>query len=839
MADTRPERRFTRIDRLPPYVFNITAELKMAARRRGEDIIDFSMGNPDGATPPHIVEKLCTVAQRPDTHGYSTSRGIPRLRRAISRWYQDRYDVEIDPESEAIVTIGSKEGLAHLMLATLDHGDTVLVPNPSYPIHIYGAVIAGAQVRSVPLVEGVDFFNELERAIRESYPKPKMMILGFPSNPTAQCVELEFFEKVVALAKRYDVLVVHDLAYADIVYDGWKAPSIMQVPGARDVAVEFFTLSKSYNMAGWRIGFMVGNKTLVSALARIKSYHDYGTFTPLQVAAIAALEGDQQCVRDIAEQYKRRRDVLVKGLHEAGWMVEMPKASMYVWAKIPEPYAAMGSLVNVRIIAVMSGGILFGPWVGIITGVIAGIHRYLIDIGGVTAIPCFITSILAGCISGWINLKIPKAQRWRVGILGGMLCETLTMILVIVWAPTTALGIDIVSKIGIPMILGSVCIGFIVLLVQSVEGEKEASAARQAKLALDIANKTLPLFRHVNSESLRKVCEIIRDDIHADAVAMTNTDHVLAYVGVGEHNYQNGDDFISPTTRQAMNYGKIIIKNNDEAHRTPEIHSMLVIPLWEKGVVTGTLKIYYCHAHQITSSLQEMAVGLSQIISTQLEVSRAEQLREMANKAELRALQSKINPHFLFNALNAISSSIRLNPDTARQLIFNLSRYLRYNIELKDDEQIDIKKELYQIKDYIAIEQARFGDKLTVIYDIDEEVNCCIPSLLIQPLVENAIVHGIQPCKGKGVVTISVAECGNRVRIAVRDTGHGIDPKVIERVEANEMPGNKIGLLNVHHRVKLLYGEGLHIRRLEPGTEIAFYIPNQRTPVASQATLLL
>ena len=365
------------------------------------------------------------------------------------------------------------------------------------------------------------------------------------------------------------------------------------------------------------------------------------------------------------------------------------------------------------------------------------------------------------------------------------------------------------------------------------------SAAKQAKLALDIANKTLPLFRHVNSESLRKVCEIIRDDIHADAVAITNTDHVLAYVGVGEHNYQNGDDFISPTTRQAMNYGKIIIKNNDEAHRTPEIHSMLVIPLWEKGVVTGTLKIYYCHAHQITSSLQEMAVGLSQIISTQLEVSRAEQLREMANKAELRALQSKINPHFLFNALNAISSSIRLNPDTARQLIFNLSRYLRYNIELKDDEQIDIKKELYQIKDYIAIEQARFGDKLTVIYDIDEEVNCCIPSLLIQPLVENAIVHGIQPCKGKGVVTISVAECGNRVRIAVRDTGHGIDPKVIERVEANEMPGNKIGLLNVHHRVKLLYGEGLHIRRLEPGTEIAFYIPNQRTPVASQATLLL
>ncbi|EGT4354833.1 sensor histidine kinase [Cronobacter sakazakii] len=503
------------------------------------------------------------------------------------------------------------------------------------------------------------------------------------------------------------------------------------------------------------------------------------------------------------------------------------------WSGVP----VEGSLVNVRIIAVMSGGILFGPWVGIITGVIAGLHRYLIDIGGITAIPCFITSIVAGVISGFISRRVPKAQHWRAGILGGMLCETLTMILVVVWAPTTALGLDIVSKIGVPMILGTVSIGFIVLLVRSVEGEKEASAARQAKLALDIANKTLPLFRHVNSESLRQVCDIIRRDINADAVAITNTEKVQAYVGVGEHNYQDNSDALSPTTQQALRYGKIIIKNNDEAHRTPEIHSMLVIPLWEKGVVTGTLKIYYCHAHQITSSLQEMAIGLSQIISTQLEVSRAEQLREMANKAELRALQSKINPHFLFNALNAISSSIRLNPDTARQLIFNLSRYLRYNIELNDDEQIDIKKELYQIKDYIAIEQARFGDKLTVIYDIDDEVNCRVASLLIQPLVENAIVHGIQPCRGKGVVTISIAQSGSRVRIAVRDTGHGIDPHIIEQLDTNEMPVNKIGLINVHHRVKLLYGEGLHIRRLEPGTEIAFYVPNQ--PPRPGAAMLL
>lgn len=503
------------------------------------------------------------------------------------------------------------------------------------------------------------------------------------------------------------------------------------------------------------------------------------------------------------------------------------------WSGVP----VEGSLVNVRIIAVMSGGILFGPWVGLITGVIAGLHRYLIDIGGITAIPCFITSIVAGGLSGLISRRVPKAQHWRAGIIGGMLCETLTMILVVVWAPTTTLGLDIVSKIGVPMILGTVSIGLIVLLVRSVEGEKEASAARQAKLALDIANKTLPLFRHVNSESLRQVCDIIRRDINADAVAITNTESVQAYVGVGEHNYQDNNDALSPTTQQAIHYGKIIIKNNDEAHRTPEIHSMLVIPLWEKGVVTGTLKIYYCHAHQITSSLQEMAIGLSQIISTQLEVSRAEQLREMANKAELRALQSKINPHFLFNALNAISSSIRLNPDTARQLIFNLSRYLRYNIELKDDEQIDIKKELYQIKDYIAIEQARFGDKLTVIYDIDEEVNCRVASLLIQPLVENAIVHGIQPCRGKGVVTISIAQSGSRVRIAVRDTGHGIDPQIVDQLDTNDMPVNKIGLINVHHRVKLLYGEGLHIRRLEPGTEIAFYVPNQ--PPHPNAAVLL
>jgi alanine-synthesizing transaminase len=360
-------RKFPRIERLPPYVFNITGELKMAARHRGEDIIDMSMGNPDGPTPAHIVEKMVEATERPTTHGYSVSKGIPRLRRAITDWYARRYDVQFDPDSEAIVTIGSKEGLAHLMLATLDTGDTVLVPNPSYPIHIYGAVIAGANIRSVRMTPGTDFFEELQRAVRESIPKPKMMILGFPSNPTAQCVDLSFFERVIELALEHDIIVVHDLAYADICFDGYQAPSIMQVPRAREVAVEFFTMSKSYNMAGWRVGFMVGNAELVNALARIKSYHDYGTFTPIQVASIAALDGPQDCVREVVEKYQSRRDVLVKGLHEAGWMVENPKASMYIWAHIPEAYRAMGSLEFAKRIlheakVAVSPGIGFGDY---------------------------------------------------------------------------------------------------------------------------------------------------------------------------------------------------------------------------------------------------------------------------------------------------------------------------------------------------------------------------------------------------------------------------------------------------------------------------------------------
>jgi alanine-synthesizing transaminase len=335
---------FSRIQRLPPYVFNITGEMKMAARRRGDDIIDFSMGNPDGATPQHIVDKLVEAVRKPATHRYSVSKGIPRLRKAICNWYKTRYDVDLDPATEAIVTIGSKEGIAHLCLAILDSRDTVLVPNPSYPIHIYGPVIAGAHVVSVPIHDCEEFLAQLEDLIPRMTPRPKALIVNFPSNPTTQCVELPFLARLVELAREYGFHLIHDLAYADIAFDGYKPPSVLEVPGAKDVAVEFFTLSKSYNMPGWRVGFMVGNPRLVAALAKLKSYFDYGTFTPIQVASIQALEGPEECVQQICEIYRKRRDVLVDGLNKLGWPVASPKATMFVWAKIPEAFQALKSL---------------------------------------------------------------------------------------------------------------------------------------------------------------------------------------------------------------------------------------------------------------------------------------------------------------------------------------------------------------------------------------------------------------------------------------------------------------------------------------------------------------
>lgn len=354
---------FRRIERLPPYVFSTINKLKVHARARGQDIIDFGMGNPDQPPARHIVEKLTETAMRKDTHRYSESRGIPRLRQAICHWYQRKFEVELDPDSETIVTIGSKEGLAHLMLATLSAGDHVLVPNPAYPIHPYGCVIADADLHYVPMNSEEEFIEQLCDAIHKTWPRPKMLVLNFPSNPTTHCVNLDFFERIVALAHEYDIRIVQDLAYAELVFDGYTAPSILQVPDARKVAVEFYSLSKTYNMPGWRIGFMCGNAELVSALARIKSYLDYGVFTPLQVAAITALEGPQECVDEVRNTYLKRRNVLCESLTAAGWTVEKPRATMFVWAEIPESFRAIGSLEFSKSL-ITEAGVAVSPGVG-------------------------------------------------------------------------------------------------------------------------------------------------------------------------------------------------------------------------------------------------------------------------------------------------------------------------------------------------------------------------------------------------------------------------------------------------------------------------------------------
>ncbi|UCF31805.1 MAG: aminotransferase class I/II-fold pyridoxal phosphate-dependent enzyme [bacterium] len=336
---------FYRIKRLPPYVFNIVNERKYEARVRGEDIVDFGMGNPDLPTPDHIVEKLVSAVRDPRNHRYSVSRGIYKLRSAMADWYDRRYGIGLDPDTEVVATIGSKEGISHLILAMTAPGDVIIVPDPCYPIHFYSAVIANADVRSVPMLGDEDeFLERIERAVKGVWPRPKALMLNYPNNPTTSTVDRTFFEKVVDLAREYNLFIIHDLAYADLVFEGYKAPSILEVPGAKDLAVEIFTLSKSYNMPGWRVGFVVGNPRLVGALVRIKSYMDYGMFQPIQIASIIALNGPDQCVKETVKTYRKRRDVLVDGLNRIGWPTEKPKATMFVWAPIPEKYAEMGSL---------------------------------------------------------------------------------------------------------------------------------------------------------------------------------------------------------------------------------------------------------------------------------------------------------------------------------------------------------------------------------------------------------------------------------------------------------------------------------------------------------------
>jgi alanine-synthesizing transaminase len=354
---------FRRMTRLPPYVFSIVNELKMELRRRGEDIIDMGMGNPDIPTPEHIVEKLVDAARKGHNHRYSASAGITKLRQAVSGWYKRRYDVDIDPDTEAIATMGAKEGLSHLVLALVSPGDVVFAPNPTYPIHPYSVIIAGGDLRSIPIGPDRDFFEDLLSATKQTWPSPRILIISYPHNPTTNVVDLEFFEKIVAFCREREIMVIHDFAYADLVFDGYEPPSFLQVPGAKEIGVEFFSLSKSYSMPGWRVGFCAGNPEIIAALRRIKSYLDYGMFQPIHIAAIIALNGPQDCVAEIVDTYRRRRDALVGGLNRIGWPVEPPRGTMFVWARIPEAYRKMGSVEFSKLL-IREAGVAVSPGVG-------------------------------------------------------------------------------------------------------------------------------------------------------------------------------------------------------------------------------------------------------------------------------------------------------------------------------------------------------------------------------------------------------------------------------------------------------------------------------------------
>ena len=486
-----------------------------------------------------------------------------------------------------------------------------------------------------------------------------------------------------------------------------------------------------------------------------------------------------------------------------------------------------GSIANTRIIAIVSGGVLFGPLVGITSGIISGFHRYIIDIGGITSIPCFISSIFAGVLSGFFYKKISNKYKWIYGIACGVISESFTMCLIYLLSKPHHIAIGIIKKIYLPMIVGQISIGFLISIVDAIKKEKEEVAAMQSKLALDIANKTLPYFRSINEKSLEKICRIIRDEIKSDAVSITDRNEVLAYVGVGEEAFKSPHTEISNITRCSIRENKIlniqVKKEESSVSEKVNLKTAMIIPLTDSKGVVGTLKIYYTKKYDMSHSKKSLAIGLSQIISTLMEISKIEKIEKEKKKSEIKALQRQINPHFLFNALNTITSFIRINPDKARNLIINLSTYMRYNLEVNDN-LIDINKELEQVKAYVEIEKARFGDKLTVLYDIDDNIDAKIPSLTIQPLVENAIIHGIRKNGGCGTVVIGVKKEDGYTKVWVENDGITIDFDIIERVYSGKMPENKIGLYNVHLRLKLIYGQGLNIYRLEPGTRMEFYI---------------
>jgi two-component system LytT family sensor kinase len=488
-----------------------------------------------------------------------------------------------------------------------------------------------------------------------------------------------------------------------------------------------------------------------------------------------------------------------------------------------------GAIANTRIIGIMAGGILCGPFVGILAGIIAGTHRLLVDVGGITSIPCTITTIISGIVASLIYKKSNESNKWFYGLIGGLLIEVLEMGLILAMARPFSSAVTIIKSIYFPMsFTNAIGISILILIIQKILKEKDEIAAKQAQVALEIANKTLPYFREMDENSYNEICGIIKDSIHADAVSITNKEYILAHVGVGADHHIKGQRIVTEATKKVIKEGNLVSLTNAKQIDCLNLHcnlkSAIIAPLKEGKEIIGTLKIYYCSGDAISFRNINLAEGLSQLISTQLEISKLGELKLMANKAEIKALQAQINPHFLFNALNTIISFIRLNPSRARELILNLSTYLRYNLEIGENH-VDIYHELEQVKAYIEIEKARFGEKLHIIYNIEDNLDVKIPSLIIQPIVENSIKHGILEGKGTGSVTIEIKKVeGNNIMIVIEDDGVGISKEIIEKVYEGKMEENKIGMSNVHNRLKYIYGEGLKIERLEKGTRINFNV---------------
>lgn len=488
-----------------------------------------------------------------------------------------------------------------------------------------------------------------------------------------------------------------------------------------------------------------------------------------------------------------------------------------------------GAIANTRIIGVMAGGILCGPFVGILAGIIAGMHRLLVDIGGITSIPCAITTIISGVVASVIYKKANENNKWFYGLIGGLIIEVLEMILILTMSRPFSSALTIVKSIYFPMsFTNAIGIAILILIIQNILKEKDEIAARQAQIALEIANKTLPYFRDMNENSYDAICEIIKESIRADAVAITNNEYILAHVGVGADHHIKGQRIVTEATKKVIIEGNLLSLANAKQIDCPNLDcnlkSAIIAPLKEGEEIIGTLKIYYCTEDAISFRNINLALGLSQLISTQLEISKLGELKLMANKAEIKALQAQINPHFLFNALNTIVSFIRLNPNRARELIINLSTYLRYNLEIGENP-VDIYRELEQVKAYVEIEKARFGDKLNIIYSIEDDLDVKIPSLIIQPIVENSIKHGILKGKGEGTVVIEIKKVDiDNTFIAIEDDGIGISKDIIDKVYEGKMEENKIGISNVHNRLKYIYGEGLKIKKLRNGTRISFNV---------------